>query len=114
MPKQFDDKLSLEELDRQTVFHASTDLKAHASGVLGTPRIIDSGKGIHIRDNKGNTLLDAFAGLYCVNVGYGRMEIADAIHAQAKSWLTTTPTLAIPARLLSNCQNELSKWLRTA
>ena len=84
MPKQFDDNLSLEELDRQTVFHASTDLKAHASGALGTPRIMDSGKGIHIRDNKGNELLDAFAGLYCVNVGYGRMEIADAIHAQAK------------------------------
>ena len=84
MPKQFDNNLSLEELDRQTVFHASTDLKAHASGALGTPRIIDSGKGIHIRDNKGNILLDAFAGLYCVNVGYGRMEIADAIHAQAK------------------------------
>ena len=82
--KIFDDSLSLEELDRQTVFHASTDLKAHASGALGTPRIIDSGKGIHIRDNKGNMLLDAFAGLYCVNVGYGRMEIADAIHAQAK------------------------------
>ena len=84
MPKQFDNNLSLEELDRQTVFHASTDLKAHASGALGTPRIIDSGKGIYIRDNKGNSLLDAFAGLYCVNVGYGRMEIADAIHAQAQ------------------------------
>ena len=84
MPKIFDKSLSLEELDRQTVFHASTDLKAHASGALGTPRIIDSGKGIYIRDNKGNSLLDAFAGLYCVNVGYGRMEIADAIHAQAQ------------------------------
>ena len=28
--------------------------------------------------------LDAFAGLYCVNVGYGRPEIADAIAAQAQ------------------------------
>ena len=84
MPKQFDDNLSLEELDRQTVFHASTDLKAHASGALGTPRIMDTGKGIHIKDIKGNKLLDAFAGLYCVNVGYGRKEIADAIYAQAK------------------------------
>lgn len=75
--KIFDKNLSLEELDRQTVFHASTDLKAHASGALGTRRIIDSGKEIHIRDSKGNILLDAFAGLYCVNVGYGRMEIAE-------------------------------------
>ncbi|MCL4130979.1 UNVERIFIED_CONTAM: hypothetical protein GTU68_048009, partial [Idotea baltica] len=31
-----------------------------------------------------NKLLDAFAGLYCVNVGYGRTEISDAIAAQAK------------------------------
>ena len=84
MPKKFDNKLSLEELDRQTVFHASTDLKAHASGALGTPRIIDSGKGIYIKDSKGNEMLDTFAGLYCVNVGYGRKEIADAIYAQAK------------------------------
>lgn len=84
MPTRFDKNLSLEELDRRTVFHASTDLKAHADGSLGTPRIIDTGKGIHIRDNKGNILLDAFAGLYCVNVGYGRTEIADAIYAQAK------------------------------
>ena len=82
--KVFDNSLSLEELDRQTVFHASTDLKAHASGALGTPRIITSGKGLYIMDSKGNELLDAFAGLYCVNVGYGRMEIADAIHAQAQ------------------------------
>ena len=79
MPRTFDKNLSPEELDRLTVFHSSTDLKAHASGALGTPRIIDSGKGIYINDSKGNQMLDAFAGLYCVNVGYGRIEIADAI-----------------------------------
>ena len=84
MSRTFDKNLSPEELDRLTVFHASTDLKAHASGTLGTPRIIDSGKGIYISDNKGKQMLDAFAGLYCVNVGYGRMEIADAIYEQAK------------------------------
>ncbi|PKP67207.1 MAG: hypothetical protein CVT86_02175, partial [Alphaproteobacteria bacterium HGW-Alphaproteobacteria-8] len=40
--------------------------------------------GVHIEDRDGNRFLDAFAGLYCVNVGYGRTEIADAIAAQAK------------------------------
>ncbi len=32
----------------------------------------------------GRESIDAFAGLYCVNVGYGRQQIADAIAAQAK------------------------------
>jgi L-2,4-diaminobutyrate transaminase len=75
---------SLEDLDRATVFHPATDLKAHASGALGTPRIIESGEGIYITDSSGRQLLDGFAGLYCVNVGYGRRSIADAIYGQAK------------------------------
>ena len=40
--------------------------------------MITGGAGCHIKDRDGNRLLDAFAGLYCVNVGYGRKEIAEA------------------------------------
>ena len=76
--------LTPEEVDRKTVFHASTPLKLHANGELGSPRIIDSGSGIRITDTKGLTTIDAFAGLYCVNIGYGRTEIAEAIYEQAK------------------------------
>ena len=47
-------------------------------------RIVTGGSGVHIEDRDGNRLLDAFAGLYCVNVGYGRTEIAEAIAEQAK------------------------------
>ncbi len=75
--------LSLEEVDRKTIFHASTPLKQHANGELNSPRIIESGSGIRITDTNGVSTIDAFAGLYCVNVGYGRTEIADAIHKQA-------------------------------
>ena len=75
---------TLTETDRHTIFHPSTDLYAHAHGTAGGPRIIDTGTGARIRDAEGNELLDAFAGLYCVNVGYGRTEIADAIYEQAK------------------------------
>ena len=46
-------------------------------------RIITGAEGVHITDREGRTSLDAFAGLYCVNVGYGRMEIAEAIAKQA-------------------------------
>ena len=74
---------SLEDMDRECVLHANTRLKAHARGELGDPVIVTGGKGVHIRDQKGNDLIDAFAALWCVNVGYGRTEIADAIHEQA-------------------------------
>ncbi len=73
----------LEAWDRENFFHPSTHLAEFARGV--TPqRIITGAKGCHIEDRDGNRLLDAFAGLYCVNVGYGRQEIAEAIAAQAK------------------------------
>ncbi|WP_425089775.1 aspartate aminotransferase family protein [Stappia sp.] len=69
--------------DRESFFHPSTHLAQHARGE-SPARIITGGKGVHIEDRDGNKLLDAFAGLYCVNVGYGRTEIADAIAAQAR------------------------------
>ncbi|RDD61807.1 aspartate aminotransferase family protein [Ferruginivarius sediminum] len=76
--------LSLEEMDRQSVIHPFTHLKDYASGALGDPRIVETGKGVRITDQKGKTFIDGFAGLYCVNAGYGRTEIADAIYEQAK------------------------------
>ena len=45
--------------------------------------MIAGGDGVHITDRDGRRMLDAFAGLYCVNVGYGRTEIAEAIAKQA-------------------------------
>jgi L-2,4-diaminobutyrate transaminase len=69
--------------DRENFFHPSTHLAQHARGETPS-RIIRTGQGVWIEDRDGNRLLDAFAGLYCVNVGYGRPEIAEAIAAQAK------------------------------
>ncbi|ELA8359935.1 TPA: aspartate aminotransferase family protein [Vibrio alginolyticus] len=71
------------EIDRQRVFHASTHLKQYSAGEL-SGRIISSGNGIRITDSEGIELIDGFAGLYCVNIGYGRTEMADAIYEQAK------------------------------
>lgn len=73
----------LAEWDRETFFHPSTHLARHARGETAS-RIITGGSGVFIEDRDGNRLLDAFAGLYCVNVGYGRPEIADAIADQAR------------------------------
>lgn len=73
----------LDRWDRENFFHPSTHLAQHARGESPN-RIVTGGKGVFIEDRDGNRLLDAFAGLYCVNVGYGRPEIAEAIAAQAK------------------------------
>lgn len=73
----------LEQWDRENFFHPSTHLAQFARGEA-PHRVVTGGKGSHIEDRDGNRLLDAFAGLYCVNVGYGRPEIADAIAEQAK------------------------------
>jgi L-2,4-diaminobutyrate transaminase len=73
----------LAQWDRENLFHPSTHLAQHARGESAA-RIVTGGQGVFIEDRDGNRLLDAFAGLYCVNVGYGRPEIAEAIAAQAK------------------------------
>ena len=73
----------LDQWDRENFFHPSTHLAQHARGESPS-RVIRTGSGVHIEDRDGNRLLDAFAGLYCVNVGYGRQEIAEAIAAQAR------------------------------
>ena len=73
----------LAEWDRDNFFHPSTPLGEFARGEM-MHRVVEGGEGVYIRDRDGRTLLDGFAGLYCVNVGYGRQEIADAIAAQAR------------------------------
>ncbi|UES51037.1 aspartate aminotransferase family protein [Roseibium aggregatum] len=73
----------LDAWDRENFFHPSTHLAQHARGESPN-RIVTGGSGVYIEDRDGTKLLDAFAGLYCVNVGYGRSEIADAIAEQAR------------------------------
>lgn len=73
----------LDAWDRENFFHPSTHLAQHARGESPN-RIVTGGEGVYIEDRDGTRLLDAFAGLYCVNVGYGRPEIAEAIAAQAR------------------------------
>ncbi|GGG84834.1 aspartate aminotransferase family protein [Salipiger pallidus] len=73
----------LEKWDRDSFFHPSTHLAEFARG-NAPQRVIRTGQGCHIEDRDGTRLLDAFAGLYCVNVGYGRTDIADAIAEQAR------------------------------
>lgn len=72
----------LDQWDRENFFHPSTHLAQFARGDMPS-RIVTGGEGVYITDRDGNKLLDAFAGLYCVNIGYGRHEVAEAIAKQA-------------------------------
>ncbi|OAF17020.1 hypothetical protein AYJ54_37355 [Bradyrhizobium centrolobii] len=74
---------TIAELDRSSVLHPFTQLKDYASGKIGDPTIVAGGKGIRIEDAQGHSYIDGFAGLYCVNIGYGRTEVAEAIARQA-------------------------------
>lgn len=113
MPRQFE---NAEAVDRAYVFHPSTHLESHAHG-LSPCRIVEGGKGIRIRDQQGRESLDAFAGLYCVNVGYGRTEIADAIYEQAKSLAfyhsyaghSHGPAIELSKRIIEHAPEGMSK-----
>ncbi len=59
------------------------DQRISPAANCGDPTIVETGKGIRIQDAQGKQLIDGFAGLYCVNVGYGRTEVAEAISRQA-------------------------------
>lgn len=73
----------LSQWDQDHFFHPSTALGAHARGEA-QGMIVKTAEGCHIIDRDGNRMLDAFAGLYCVNIGYGRQEVAEAIATQAR------------------------------
>ncbi|MFO1056893.1 MAG: aspartate aminotransferase family protein [Dongiaceae bacterium] len=66
-------------LDRAHHIHPFTD---HAALARIGSRIIVRGDGAYVWDSEGERILDAFAGLWCVNVGYGRQELAEAGYRQ--------------------------------
>jgi len=76
------DMQQLEQWDRENFFHPSTHLSDFSHG-KAPERILETAEGVYVTDRQGNRLLDGFAGLYCVNVGYGRKQVSDAIAAQA-------------------------------
>jgi L-2,4-diaminobutyrate transaminase len=64
----------LEDIDRETLFHPNTSIADH---LKKGPHIIAGAQGIRLRDRQGRDLIDCCAGLWCVNIGYGRSEMAE-------------------------------------
>jgi putrescine---pyruvate transaminase len=67
------------QLDARHHLHPFTD---HAELAARGPRIITRGEGCWLWDSEGNRLLDGMAGLWCVNLGYGRAELVEAARRQ--------------------------------
>ena len=108
---------SLGDVDRRHVFHPFSVLRTHESE--GPRRVIVRGSGSTVYDDEGRPYIDAMAGLWCVNVGYGRQELADAIYEQAlrlpyyhsfSSMATDTPAL-LAGRLIEIAPPGMSKVL---
>ena len=104
------DTALIQALDREHFLHPFTDFKDLASHGA---RVITQADNIYVWDSEGHKMLDAMSGLWCVNVGYGRKELADAAHQQMmrlpyyNSFFQTTnvPAVQLAAKLAALAPN---------
>jgi putrescine---pyruvate transaminase len=91
----------LRAIDAAHHFHPFSDMGSlNAQG----SRVIRRASGVWLEDSEGNRILDGMSGLWCVNVGYGRDEIADAVASQMRElpfYNTFFKTTHVPAIELS-------------
>ena len=105
---------SIEDVDRKYVFHPFSEPRRHEQD---GGHVIVCGSGCTLWDSGGQAYLDAMAGLWCVNVGYGRPEMAEAIARQIErlsyyhgfsSMATEAPAL-LAERVLASTPVPMSK-----
>ena len=104
---------TLQQLDAEHHLHPFNDNAALAQ--KGT-RILSRGEGCYVWDVEGHKLLDAFAGLWCVNVGYGRKELGDVASKQMTQLAyynsffqcTTEPTILLASKLAEITPGDLN------
>ena len=81
----------------------------------GEPLIVVDGKGLNVYDTDGNEWLDVNGGYLCVNIGYGRTEIADAVRDQIKALsftprgTTTEPVVRLSQKLAEITPGDLQR-----
>jgi len=93
-----------QEKDNRYVWHAMSGYDPSTSTM-----IVEKGDGAWITDTDGNHYLDGMSGLWCVNVGYGREELAQAAYEQLKQ-MSFYPLMKshLPAIELGE---KLNQWL---
>ena len=73
--------MTVEDLDREFFFHPFTNARQHEQN---GPLTIVSGSGSTVVDTRGRRYLDAMGGLWCVNIGYGNSDMAQALKQQTE------------------------------
>jgi putrescine---pyruvate transaminase len=103
---------SLVELDRAHLVHPVTSWRGHeAAGV----RVLTSAKGATVTDAAGRKIIDGFAGLWCVNAGYGQESVIAAAERQLRTLPYATgyfgfgsePAIRLAARLAELAPGDL-------
>lgn len=105
------DSAKLKEMSSKYQIHPMGNPASYAKN---PPQIITKGDGVYITDIDGKRLVDGVAGLWNVNVGYGRQEIKDAIVAQldeiayysAFSGMSNPPSIELSAKMVKMAAQE--------
>jgi putrescine aminotransferase len=100
-----------EELQKRDAAHHLHPFSSQTDVAKKGAKIITSAQGVYVYDSNGEQLLDAMAGLWCVNIGYGREELAQAAERQMRElpyYNTFFQTTHIPAIDLSEKLAELA------
>ncbi|HVJ37912.1 MAG TPA: aspartate aminotransferase family protein [Stenotrophomonas sp.] len=110
------DKHTLHELQQLDAAHHLHPFNDNAALAHKGTRILTRGEGCYVWDAEGHKLLDAFAGLWCVNIGYGRAELGDAAANQMRTLAyynsffqcTTEPTIRLAAELAALAPGDIN------
>ena len=100
-----------EELQKRDAAHHLHPFSAQADLAKKGSKVITSAQGVYVFDSNGEQILDAMAGLWCVNIGYGREELAQAAERQMRElpyYNTFFQTTHIPAIDLSEKLAQLA------
>jgi putrescine aminotransferase len=76
------DTRAIQQQDAAHYLHPFTDHNELASRGA---RVMVRGDGVYLWDSEGNKILDGMSGLWCVNVGYGRTSISEAVYRQMET-----------------------------
>lgn len=102
------DTRAIQQLDSAHYLHPFTDHQALAEKGA---RVMVRGDGIWLWDSEDNRILDGMSGLWCVNIGYGRTSMADAVYKQMQTlpfYNSFFNTTNVPAVQLAALLVELS------
>ncbi|GGO88063.1 aspartate aminotransferase family protein [Marinobacterium nitratireducens] len=104
---------AIQRIDANHHWHPFTDTAAlNSKGA----RVIVRGEGVYVWDSEGNRIIDGMAGLWCVNMGYGRKELIDAAKQQLDELpyynhffqTTTTPAAVLAQEIASVTPGDLN------